>query len=686
MPVKRRKLDETTPTASTQKPVGRAEKPLSAIAAARLRAEAATKRVVVQETTLEPLPAPSSPPAEDLVSEYDESEAEPEPAVTKRNLKLCNWQHNPRDVFAENESELSINLDKNTTIALVGHFDFRVSRGAVNVNGANIGAVTRDGQKAKTYRAYVPATQPIFKIRGLDSKNHVQFTSCKEPTPFARLNPLYEDMWNTGSRGERRRTFGIMTSSEEDPLGRPLQPHASPEDWLRAIEDCTSEPCTTLVTGAAESGKKTFCRRLVNRYLTGMGKAKPAVPAVCYLDLDPSGPEYSPSGQISLVVVRELNLGPTFTHPTTLPVPGPEQNETVRSHAVPLNLANYHDYYRECIEDLYLAYKNLFSRDSALPLLVNTPALLYATHFSVLEQLLARCRPQNMVHLGDTRAMDVSTASKLDALQRVAKKQRSTLHEITAQTPVLPALRSDKDIRAMTAQSYFHLSSPSTSSSTTTPVPTPVPTPSWSPSPLTTHTPWEFSYINTPTRSQDLVGFLSFAEPLPASSLLHYLCGATIHILQSSSAQIPTPYTALRRTPKSRIPYFPPGERGYTEPLDPRTTRLVCAALVRGFDPQRGVVQVLVPPALEGVVSGLRAERTVFAVGCGESPEWAYVEDAYARQWEEETGERKVGGEGEDEDEDGFWVVREGVRGGMGYLGTQRRVRKFIVGEKEAGR
>src|SRR5690242_16482513 len=154
-----------------------------------------------------------------------------------------------------------------------------------------------------------------------------------------------------------------------------------------------------------------------------MGKAKPAVPAVCFLDLDPSKPEYSPPGQISLVVVRELNLGPTFTHPTTLPQPSPEQNETARSHAIPLNLANYQDYYRECIEDLYLAYKNLFSRDSALPLLVNTPPFLYTTHFPVLEQLLSRCKPQNIVHMGDTHAIDPPTASKLDALQLVAKKQ-----------------------------------------------------------------------------------------------------------------------------------------------------------------------------------------------------------------------------------------------------------------------
>ena len=400
-----------------------------------------------------------------------------------------------------------------------------------------------------------------------------------------------------------------------------------------------------------------------------MGKTKPAVPAVCYLDLDFSKPEYSPHGQISLVVVRELNLGPTFTHPATPLQSGSGQNEMIRSHAIPTNLANYQDYYRECIEDLYLAYKNLYSRDSTLPLLLNMPGFLYTTHFQILEQLLARSKPQNIVHLGHSRTIEPAAAEKLDALQATSKKYRSTLHEITAQTPTLALLRSDVELCAMKMQSYFHLSTPSSA-----------PVPTWTSAPLTTHLPWEFSYRSTPTRSQDMVGFLALSEPVPPSSLIHYLSGSVIHILQSSSSLIPTPYTALPRTPKSQIPYFAANEKlGYTEPLDPRTSRVMCAALVRGFDPERGVVQVLVPRALEDVVTGLKPERTVFVAGCCETPEWAYVEDAYARQYEEEVGERKVGERGELP----VWVEKEGVVDGMGYLNTERRVRKFITGEKE---
>jgi polynucleotide 5'-hydroxyl-kinase GRC3/NOL9 len=189
------------------------EKPLSAIAAARLRAEVATKSAAIQETTLEPLPAPSSPPPENLVSEYEDSDAEPEPVVVKRNLKLCNWRNDPKDILSDTDSELTIDLEKHTTIALIGYFTFKVLRGAVNINGANIGAVTHEGQKAVTHHAAVPATHAISKIRGLDGRNQVQFLSCREPAPFSNLNPLFTDIWNAKTRNQKPRTFSVVSYS-----------------------------------------------------------------------------------------------------------------------------------------------------------------------------------------------------------------------------------------------------------------------------------------------------------------------------------------------------------------------------------------------------------------------------------------------------------------------------------------
>ena len=179
--------------------------------------------------------------------------------------------------------------------------------------------------------------------------------------------------------------------------------------------------------------------------------------------------------------------------------------------------------------------------------------------------------------------------------------------------------------------------------------------------------PWDFQYRETPSRTQDFAGFISYAEPIEPSSLLHALNGSIVQIIESTSSAIPSPYTTLPRTSKHQIPYFAKDERmGMVEPLDPKTTRFVCTALVRGFDAVRGVVQVLVPRTHEEVLYNIVPERTVMVGGCCEMPEWAYVEDAYAAKREMQ-GVRK----------DMPWVEDKTAMENMGYMNTVRRVRKF---------
>jgi polynucleotide 5'-hydroxyl-kinase GRC3/NOL9 len=188
-------------------------KPLSAIAAARQRTEAAAKIVNAPEVTLEPAPVPASilPQSEELDDE--ESEAEEEDVPIQRNFRLCNWRNETQNILSDTDSELTINLNKHTTIALIGYFKFKILRGAVNINGANIGTVGKDGQKNRPYRACVPATHPISKIRGLDGTNHVLFRSCKSPTPLAHMNPLFENLWNSGSNDDKSRSFCIVSAA-----------------------------------------------------------------------------------------------------------------------------------------------------------------------------------------------------------------------------------------------------------------------------------------------------------------------------------------------------------------------------------------------------------------------------------------------------------------------------------------
>jgi polynucleotide 5'-hydroxyl-kinase GRC3/NOL9 len=460
-------------------------------------------------------------------------------------------------------------------------------------------------------------------------------------------------------------TFPQIIESSADELARPLVPEATPEDWLRAIEGCVMSPSIIFIVGASTCGKSTFARRLLNRYLTGQGKSARPTSSVCYLDLDPLKPEYAPHGQISLTVIRSLNLGPAFTHPVTSPSSqGPDTDETIQSHAVPPNLANYGDYYRACAEDLFMTYKHLRSRDPLLPLIINTSGSLNSAYTSMLMELLARFKPHHVVHLGDTQAIDTEQAAKLDACQIIVSQSHGTLHKITAQAPVIAPMRSDTELRAMQMQSYFHLRKISASEAS----------PSfWTPNPLSALAPWEFCFEETEERMQDFVGFAMYSEPVEPASLVQALNGSIVHIVESTSSAIPSPYTVLPRTKKYRVPFFDKSVRtGMVEPLDPRTSKVVCTALIRAFDPEKRVVQILVPKTHESLLRNLQPERTVLVGGCCDSPEWAYMEDANSRASAQGNSLLAQG-----ETVHAPWVENTGRMESMGYLNTVRRVRKF---------
>ncbi|KAL5961267.1 Polynucleotide 5'-hydroxyl-kinase NOL9 [Taenia solium] len=65
-----------------------------------------------------------------------------------------------------------------------------------------------------------------------------------------------------------------------------------------------------LICGPANSGKSTLIRRLINRLLSLGGSE-----AVAVLDFDPGQSEFTPSGMLSLTLVKNFVLGPPFSHP-----------------------------------------------------------------------------------------------------------------------------------------------------------------------------------------------------------------------------------------------------------------------------------------------------------------------------------------------------------------------------------
>lgn len=151
-------------------------------------------------------------PIVEATSDYSESEFEEETPIplVHQNFKLCTWRKIPENIVSDTSAELTIVVEKHQTVSFVGVFDLQVLKGAVNVNGANIAAVPRPGDKARSFRVYVPSTHPVTKIRGLDRTSQIQISSCEEPTVFEAIGPAFGKIWAT--RRDKGRSFDYVST------------------------------------------------------------------------------------------------------------------------------------------------------------------------------------------------------------------------------------------------------------------------------------------------------------------------------------------------------------------------------------------------------------------------------------------------------------------------------------------
>lgn len=439
-----------------------------------------------------------------------------------------------------------------------------------------------------------------------------------------------------------------------------LRPEVIPEDWARAIEDCSITAAITAIIGPSNSGKSSFAKRLLNRYLTGLGKNARPMPFVYYLDLDPVKPEYTPSGQISLVLVRDIRLDPGIALPVTdMDHMKPAANRVIRAHPVPTQRNDYSSYYNMCLEDLFLTYKAVQSAAHLPPLIINTPGHLFDLEFTHLLEALSRVNPQNIVHLNDPQSINVETADKLHSLQTKFPQYSITIHNISAQSPLSTANGTSVDKNAIRVQSDFQFATDRKQTGETRGL--------TSISNISHLAPWDFCYRETGDRLQDIVGFAMYNEPVDPASLIHVLNGSMIYIIQTTSPAIPSPYTGLPRTSRYKIPYFPKSlKTAMVDPFDPRMSRLICPALISSFDPDKNTVRVLVPRTHEPLLYTLFPEQTVFVGGCADVPEWAYAGNSLS-----------VKRSGDGDTSELLWMERTSAVERMGYLNTVRRVRKY---------
>lgn len=406
------------------------------------------------------------------------------------------------------------------------------------------------------------------------------------------------------------------------------------------------EPSSMIICGPKGSGKSTFSKFLTNRLLTATkegpdGSAQPLVRGVAILDLDPGQPEYAPPGTVSLVHVTQPNLGVPFTHPNL----DDKASRVVRCHSLAsVNPASTTDLHLECALDLY-DYHHRKLRNC--PLIINTPGWILSLGLELLVEIIAKIRPGQVIYMSEE-----GPAETVEALSSATK---NTFTSLPSQPSEFKS-RTAAHFREMQTMSYFH-SSTARGSDVTSRL-------SWVPHTLTSVRPLVVRYAGPRC---GFLGILRYDSQLPPDLMGEAINGMVLAIAEIEGAQafrqgFQKPISAVNcdggSTPQPSVSHTPEGIPFIPNPddltLDPRHSRTVGLALVRGIDSANKSLHVLtpMPPAKIGEARS-RGSSIVLVHGKFDTPSWAYTECLYQQSGQDDGQATEVEVTDEDTDDEG---------------------------------
>lgn len=498
--------------------------------------------------------------------------------------------------------------------------------------------------------------------------------SLKASCALVSLDNLSKSFFSFNSSSRTPLTGVQYSTGGRDPFRRLLAPLEFKESWPQALDmlskpgDGTPAPAV-MVCGPQRAGKSTFSRMLANKLLTvrkdpnaedGGFREPPTYNAVYYLDLDPGQAEFSPSGQVTLVLLRQPVLGPPYTHPTTGIA---STNHTVRAHSIASNRpCDFQEHFIACAVDLMDTFQRLQAQSRGVflaPLIINCPAWYPHSGTDIIAKLIKKLR-------GLTQIVALSPASVLVAQQLAAAANPIPFHAIDPQPNcAVPPQRTGAELREMQMLSLFHQDEVEGGRL------------KWDAFPLSSMKPYDLSYDPDAER-RNFLGILSLGE-VPQPELLHTILNASIvAVVYIEDMSVLDEYQ-IYRGPADYIPYFDGGAAGFTPALDPGKTRLVGLVLIRGIDWVHMHFQVLTAIP-EAVLAELDGNRTVLVRGHYDLPGWAVKEDIYVEEHMERQRDKKFAHDTESGpplEKEVPWVRKVGPSDRMSLLSVRMRSRRF---------
>ncbi|KAF4548620.1 mRNA cleavage and polyadenylation factor CLP1 P-loop-like protein [Elsinoe fawcettii] len=529
-----------------------------------------------------------------------------------------------------------VTLKSHEWVSAAGAYDLVLREGAVSIYGAFL---TSSDQE---HRVYAPVSHALPTIRARqDSVVEFRTVNCA----LLQLESL-STSWNRIWHKWPNASFAIASPARDEVLA--LQAGALDIDdatqkavnRLSSVEERSSQ---TLVTGAKASGKSTFCRHLSNAVISN---TKHASHQTCFwLDLDPGQPEFGSPGQVSLVQVKGLLFGPSFSHPYTHPNLA---CRTIRAHSLAATSPREDvDHYLECAVELYQHFIQVKKQFSNASLIINCPGWVTGSGVVLLQRLIASLRITDAVILESPEFQNDPITFPVSVKVRTLPSHGRT-----------STSRPSAESRAMQTMSYFHTISP------------PLGRQSWTPQPLASLPSLALSYDGS---DQLIHAITSYHASVSPSMLADVLEGLPVALVIAENSQAFTFSTtnltpsSIIRTPES-LPFIPPPLNGITPPLNPHHSHSLGQALVRSIDKDKKVMH-LVTPVSEAEIHLALAKtkgkgKLVLVRGKFDSPDWAFLEEVYFHEYNIKNNiEEKKGADWDLDQEDDGASRGQGVEG-----------------------
>jgi hypothetical protein len=361
------------------------------------------------------------------------------------------------------------------------------------------------------------------------------------------------------------------------------------DDTINVLYPGTS-PRVVFICGSSTSGKGLFARLLNNAWICDERQ-------VAYLDLDPSRPEISLPGHISLSRATAPCFLPPFARQNPV-----GRDEILASQSVGDNAPRTAiDHYLRCVRALLEKVPEKWSQVICGP---DIPSQSGGRLFSALISVI-----------GATDIVFMSEKTK-EAF-KAAVSAPTARHYVGSNGVMHRLLRPQAEEQRRSLQAYFHSYK------------------KLRPEPLRNHIPYELPY------QEGKGNFLAVLVPgevtcMPPNWLSTLLNGSIVTIVILDEDH---PDREIKRSESDGIPYFAPNDDGEMEHLSPRHSRSAGLGLVRSIDAESKQLHVITPEPLGKMPRG----RIVLELG-GYDATWAYTEGGPSRPGMADEGEAAADG------------------------------------------